>query len=110
MPPSVVWVLLYNVKDFFMPSRVVWALLIIKDFFFALAPSVGCDPSQSYVFKKKLLSSNGDYKGFFRIYERMIKDGLSSFQMHAFRIGKLCFLTCEYAKWFLIIHAIKTQL
>jgi hypothetical protein len=40
----------------------------------------------------------------------MIKDVLFSFQMHAFRIGKLCFLICEYAKWFLIIHAVKTQL
>jgi hypothetical protein len=40
----------------------------------------------------------------------MIKDGISSFQMHAIRIDKLCFLACEYAKWFLIIHAVKTQL
>jgi len=40
----------------------------------------------------------------------MIKDDLSSFQRHSFRIGKLCFLTCEYAKWFIIIYASKTQL
>jgi hypothetical protein len=40
----------------------------------------------------------------------MIKDGLSSFQMQALRIGKLCFFLCEYEKWFLIIHAVKTQL
>jgi len=108
-PPSVVWALLL-LRTFSCPPRVVRALLVIKDFFFHLPPSVGCDPSQGYVFKKKLLGSKGDYKGFLRICERIIKDGLSSFQMHAFRIGKLWFLTCEYVKWFLIIHAIKTQL
>jgi hypothetical protein len=40
----------------------VWALSIIKDFL-ALAPSVGCDPSQGY-FKKNALGSKGDCKGY----------------------------------------------
>jgi len=62
-------------------------------------------------FQEKVIRLKRGLQGiFFRIYERMIKDDLCSFQMHAFRIGKLCFLICEYAKWFLIIHAVKTQL
>jgi len=48
-----------------MPPKVVWALLVLKDFFLHLPPSVGCDPSQGYVLKKKLLCLKGDYKGFF---------------------------------------------
>jgi len=60
MPPSIVWALSI-IDDFFMPPRVIWALSIIKDFL-ALAPSVGCDPSQGY-FQKTLLGSKGDCKG-----------------------------------------------
>jgi len=38
-----------------MPSSVVWALSIIAGFFLslALAPSVGCDPSQGYLSQEK---------------------------------------------------------
>jgi len=57
----------------------------------ALAPSVGCDPSQGYFFKKNLLGSKEAAKDIFQPCERIIKNGLSSSQMHAFRIGKPCF-------------------
>jgi hypothetical protein len=77
MPPSFVWapsmienfllcppVLFghFHRWRLFMPPSTVWALSIIKDFL-ALAPSVGCDPSQGY-FQKTLPGSKGDCKGY----------------------------------------------
>ena len=62
------------------------------------------------VFQEKSYSAQKGTTRDFWNCERIIKDGLSSFQMQELRIGKLCFLLCEYEKWFLIIHAVKTQL
>jgi len=65
---------------FFMPPSFVWAPSMIENFplcppvlfghfqslriVLALAPSVGCDPSQGYFFKKNLLGSKEDCKGY----------------------------------------------
>jgi len=60
MPPSIVRAL--SIVEVFHAPRVIWALSIIKDFLH-LPPSLGCDPSQGY-FKKNLLGSKEDYKGY----------------------------------------------
>ena len=100
----------FIVEDFFMPPRVVWALLVIKDFFFGTCPPVQGVILAKVIFSRKSYQAQKGTTRDFQHCERMIKDDLSSFQLHAVRIDKLCFLTCEYAKWFLIIHAVKTQL
>jgi hypothetical protein len=56
-----------------MPPRVVWALLVIKDFFCTCPPNVGCDPSQGILSRKKAYGSKGDCKGFFRIVKGRLK-------------------------------------
>ena len=70
-----------------------------------LAPSMGCDLSQS-LFSRNLQCSKGTVKDIFEYRERVIKDGYSSFQIHAFRISKLRFPSLWLiwnAKWFPII-------
>jgi len=44
-----------------MPPSVVWALSIIEVFFLslALAPGVGCDPSQGYLSQEKHKAQKG---------------------------------------------------
>jgi hypothetical protein len=41
--------------------------------------------------KKRYQAQKGTANDIFQPYERIINDGLSSSQMHAFRIGKPCF-------------------
>ena len=43
------------------------------------------------IFQENLLGSKGDYKWYISALWKIIKDGLSSSQMHTFRIGKPCF-------------------
>jgi hypothetical protein len=69
--------------------------------FLALDPSAGCDLSQCY-FQEKHIRLKKELQ---RIFFSIVK-GLSKIAW----IGKLCFLLYKYAKWFLIIHLVKTQL
>jgi len=79
----------FIVEDFLCPPVLFGHFQSLRIFFLHLPPSVGCDPSQGY-FQKTLPGSKGTARDFFRICERVIKDGLSSSQMHAIRIGKPC--------------------
>jgi hypothetical protein len=47
MPPTLFKHLRW-LRIFFYAPSVAWALLIVVFFLLALAPSVGCDPSQGY--------------------------------------------------------------
>ena len=69
----------------FIPLNFLWAPSINEDFFFifiALAPSMGCDLSHDYFFKKNLLGLMGTVKRYIQPCERIIKYNISSFQMH----------------------------
>ena len=66
---------------------------------------MGCDPSQGY-FQKRYQAQEGTAKDIFQPCEKIIKDGLSSSQMHAFRSGKPCF----HMRVQIDYHSNKTQL
>jgi len=76
MPPSIVWGLSI-VEVFFLCSRTcppVWGVILVK-----------------VISKKHYQAQKGTAKDIFQPREKIIKDGLSSSQMHALRIGKPCF-------------------
>jgi len=95
---------------FFMPPSFVRALLMIEKFL--LCPPVlfghfqslrfflcsrTCPPVWGVILvkvisKKHYQAQKGTAKDIFQPCERIIKDGLSSSQMHAFRIRKLAFM------------------
>jgi hypothetical protein len=94
----------FIVDDFFMPPRVVWAFLVIKDFF-ALAPPVEGVILAKVIFQEKSIRlKRGLQRIYFSLVKRIIKDGLSSSQMHAFRIGKPCFHTNMQSDFSLFIQ------
>jgi hypothetical protein len=91
--PSFIWTLLMIEKFLLCPPVLLGHFQSLRFFFLCfshLPPSVGCDPSQGY-FQKHYQAQKGTAKDIFQPCERIIKDGLSSSQMHAFRIGKPCF-------------------
>jgi hypothetical protein len=108
----VVFLNILDPLDSFMRPSLVWIPLIIEDFWVSrTCPLVWGVILANVIFQEKCIRLKGDYKWFFvSIVKRTIKDSLFSFQTYVFRIGKLCFLSCEYAKWFLTIHSAKTQL
>ena len=75
MPPSIVWA--FSIVEVFSVSRtclLVWGVVLVK-----------------VISKKHYQAQKVIAKDIFQPRERIIKDGLSSSQMHAFRSGKSCF-------------------
>jgi hypothetical protein len=93
MPPSIVWA--FSIVEVFSVSRtclLVWGVVLVK-----------------VISKKHYQAQKVIAKDIFQPRERIIKDGLSSSQMHAFRSGKSCFHVSIQSDCSLFIQ-IKTQL
>jgi hypothetical protein len=72
-----------------MPPSIVWGLSIVEVFFLCSRTCPQC--LVKVISKKHYQAQKGTAKDIFQPREKIIKDGLSSSQMHALRIGKPCF-------------------
>jgi hypothetical protein len=83
---------LWWLRNFFYAPSIVWALSIVEVFLCSrTCPPVWGVILVKVISKKHYQAQKGTAKDIFQPCERIIKDGLSSSQMHAFRIGKPCF-------------------
>ena len=91
--PSFIWTLLMIEKFLLCPPVLLGHFQSLRFFFYV---SHTCPPVWGVILvkvisKKHYQAQKGTAKDIFQPCERIIKDGLSSSQMHAFRIGKPCF-------------------
>jgi len=91
--PSFIWTLLMIEKFLLCPPVLLGHFQSLRFFsmFFTLAPPVWGVILVKVISKKCYQAQKGTAKDIFQPCERIIKDDLSSFQTHAFRIGKPCF-------------------